>query len=161
MTELVVVMVILAVVAAAAIPALSRTGSTRDAAAARLVAADLAFARQRAAATGNRVWVDFDPPSNSWTVLQEDAANPGYGNASTIVDPATGSAMVQRLDTLFVGATLTSADFDGSDVVGFDWLGRSLAAAEIALAAEGRVVLNSGFEIRVRSGSGLVWVFSP
>ena len=159
--ELVVVMVIVAVVAAAAIPALNRTESTRDAAAARLVAADLAFARPRAAATGHRVWVEFNPASNSWTVLQEDAASPGYANASTIVDPATGSAMVQRLDVLFAGAALTSADFDGSGVVGFDWLGRPLAAAETALAAEGRVVLNSGFEVRVRRGSGLVRVVSP
>ena len=57
--ELVAVLVIAAIMAAVAVPTLSSLAATRAWAAAKLVARDLTYARERAMTTGLRTWVGF------------------------------------------------------------------------------------------------------
>jgi prepilin-type N-terminal cleavage/methylation domain-containing protein len=160
--ELVAVMVIVAVLAAVAVPSLDAIGQTRAAMAARQLLRDLTFARQRAVATGTVSWVVFDPDAETWSVLGEDPAAPGRAGAALLTDPATGRNHVQQLDAgSFVGVQIVSAAFDGDVEVGFDWLGRPLNAAETALAADGTVTLSGGHVLRVAAMTGHTMYESP
>jgi prepilin-type N-terminal cleavage/methylation domain-containing protein len=160
--ELVAVMVIVAVLAAVAVPSLDRLGQTRAAMAARQLLRDVTFARQRAVATGTVTWVIFDPDSETWSVLAEDPAAPGRAGAGPLTDPATGRDHVQHLGVgSFVGVELISAAFDDDVEVGFDWLGRPLNAAEAPLAADGTVTLSGGQEVRVTATTGHVRHVAP
>lgn len=161
LVELVAVLVLTGILAAVALPAITTTERTKRAAAARLVASDLRFARQYAVATGTRTWVSFQVATDQWTIASEDPDAPGRSGAQAIIDPATGRPMIQRLDTLFKGEHLSNADFDGGTEVGFDWLGRPLSQTEDALESTGSLVLASGFSIRVAVDSGLVTAVSP
>ncbi len=161
LVELIAVLVLTGILAAVAIPAVSTTERTKHAAAARLVASDLRFARQHAVATGTRTWVSFQAATDQWTVLAEDPDAPGRAGALAIVDPATEQPMIQRLDTLFRGEQLSAVDFDGGTEVGFDWLGRPLSQAEVALVSNGSITLASSFAIGVAVDSGLVTIASP
>lgn len=161
LVELIAVLVLTGILAAVAIPAVSTTEKTKHAAAARLVASDLRFARQHAVATGTRTWVSFQVATDQWTVLSEDPDAPGRSSAQVIIDPATEQPMIQRLDTLFPGEQLVAIDFDGGTEVGFDWLGRPLSQTEAALVSNGSLGLASGFTIGVAVDSGLVTIVSP
>ncbi|MCH8985668.1 MAG: prepilin-type N-terminal cleavage/methylation domain-containing protein [Acidobacteria bacterium] len=161
LVELIAVLVLTGILAAVAIPAVSTTEKTKHAAAARLVASDLRFARQYAVATGTRTWVSFQVATDQWTLLSEDPDAPGRSSAQVIIDPATEQPMIQRLDTLFPGEQLVAIDFDGGSEVGFDWLGRPLSQTEAALVSNGSLGLASGFTIGVAVDSGLVTIVSP
>jgi len=161
LVELIAVMVIIGVLAAVAVPAMSTTELTRHAAAARLAASDLRFARQHAVATGTRTWVSFQVASDQWSVQWENPDAPGKSGAQTITDPATEQPMVQRLDTLFPGEQLVSANFDSTTDIGFDWLGQPLAANETALSSSGSLIFASGFSVGVAPRSGFVTVGTP
>jgi prepilin-type N-terminal cleavage/methylation domain-containing protein len=161
LVELISVMVVMGILAAVAVPALSTTESTRHAAAARLAASDLRFARQHAVATGTRTWVSFQVIPGEWSVEWEDPDAPGRSGAQALTDPATEQPMVQKLDVLFRGEQLLSANFDGSNEIGFDWLGRPLSSAETALVSTGTLTFVSGFAVSVATDSGLVTVVNP
>ncbi|MDY7107214.1 MAG: prepilin-type N-terminal cleavage/methylation domain-containing protein [Planctomycetota bacterium] len=160
--ELVAVMVIVAILAAVAVPSLDRLGETRAGMAAKHLLRDLTFARQRAVATGTVTWVVFDPDAETWSVLGEDPDAPGRAGAATLTDPATGRAHVQQLGAgSFVGVQIVSAAFDDDVEVGFDWLGRPLNAAEDALGADGTVTLSGGAVIRVTATTGYITHTAP
>ena len=160
--ELLAVPVIVAVLAAVAVPTLDTMGDTRAAMAGRQVLGDLTFARQRAVATGTVSWVVFDPDGETWSVLSEDPTAPGRAGATVLNDAATGRAYTRRLNVgSFVGVQIISASFDSDVEVGFDWLGRPLNASETALAAEGEVVLSGGCVIRVAATTGYAAYVSP
>ena len=161
LVELIAVLVLTGILAAVAIPAVSTTEQTKHAAAARLIASDLRFARQRAVATGTRTWVSFQIAADQWTIASEDPDAPGRSGAQVIIDPATERPMIQRLDALFRGEQLVGIDFDGEAEVGFDWLGRPLSQSEVALVSSGSLTLASGFAIGVAVDSGLVTVVGP
>src|SRR5690606_27940091 len=76
LVELVAVIVIVAVLAGAAAPALLSIGSTRAVSAARHLLADLTHARQSAMATGVTCWIVFE--GDAWTLLQEAPDAPGF-----------------------------------------------------------------------------------
>ena len=153
--ELIAVMVIVAVLAAAAVPSLEAMGDTRSTMAARQLLRDITFARQRSVATGAPTWVVFDASAQTWSVLGEDPAALGRAGASTLNDPATGRPFVQRLNTgSLVGVRIVSVDFDTTAEVGFDWLGRPLSGAESSLANPGVVTLTGGHQVTVAVSTG-------
>ena len=155
LVELVAVMIVIAILAAAVVPALESVDDGRAAIAARSVHRDLVHARQHAVATGTATWVVFDPDAETWSLLAEDPSTPGRANAATMTDFATGHSFVQVLGTDdLVNAELVSVAFDGDVEVGFDWLGQPLNAAETALAADGTVVTSGGHSITVVFGTG-------
>ena len=158
LVELILVMVVVALMAAIAAPQLSNIGNTRGAVAARMIARDLTYARQRAMSTGTRVWVVFSPGTNSYSVLAEDPANPGRMNASTITDPSgTGRPFVQYLNVDdLVGVTMTNATFDSGVEIGFDWLGKPYTNSTTLLNADGKVILSPGdITVKVFPATGL------
>jgi len=153
--ELVAVMVIIAILAGVAAPALNTMGSTRSTIASRQLVRDMTYARQRAVSTGTRVWVVFDTSAETWTLRTEVSATPGRSSAVDLTDPATGTVYMETLGTgSFKGVEIVSASFDGSAEVGFDWLGRPLNASESGLAAAGTVVLSDSNTIQVVAGTG-------
>jgi prepilin-type N-terminal cleavage/methylation domain-containing protein len=156
LVELVVVMVLASIMAAATAPALWSVGQARRAAAAAHVLRDVTFARQWALATGMRTWVSFDVAAGSYRVLVEDGENPGRANASLVAEPGTGRPIERSLGTgILAGAGLVSAAFDGGAEVGFDWLARPLNVGELPLSADGAVDLAGGWRVVVMAGTGL------
>jgi prepilin-type N-terminal cleavage/methylation domain-containing protein len=155
--ELIIVLVVVGVVAAVALPSLASVGGSRSAIAARVMVRDVTYARERAIATGARTWVVFNVGASSYSVLGEDPANPGRFGALALKDPANpGRTYVQTLNTgEFAGVTLLSASFDGAAELGFTWLGQPLNSAQNPLATQGTVTLTGGRTVTVQVGTGL------
>lgn len=158
LVELIAVAVITSIIAAVAIPALSSVGLARKRVAARMVQRDLAFARERALATGAVHWVVFTPASDTYSVLAENPSSPGRAGATAITDPATGRTMLVQMNSGdFAGVDLTAASFGSGAEVGFDWLGRPLATGGSLLASSGTVTLSGGYTVTVATGGLATW----
>ncbi|MCC7389337.1 MAG: prepilin-type N-terminal cleavage/methylation domain-containing protein [Phycisphaerales bacterium] len=153
--ELVAVIMITAILAGVAIPAVWGVADARSTGAARAIAQQLSFARERALNTGNRVWVVFHTGTDRYELLAEPDGGAGYADAVALPDPTTGRGMGLTLNQgEFAGVGIASAAFDGSAVVGFDWLGSPLDASGGALSADGVVTLDSGVTIGVAAMTG-------
>jgi prepilin-type N-terminal cleavage/methylation domain-containing protein len=160
--ELLAVIVVLAVLAGAAVPAFTSLAERRSGHAARLLQRDLTYARQRAIATGTRSWVVFDINAETWSVLAENPSSPGRAGATVITDPATGRPFTQLLGAgEFVGVEIMSAAFDAGSEVGFTWLGEPLNSSQTALTVNGQVVLTGLFTVTVARRTGFVEVLAP
>jgi prepilin-type N-terminal cleavage/methylation domain-containing protein len=160
--ELIVVMVLIAIMAAVAVPAIGNLTSTRASTAARQLARDLTFARQQAGARGVTIWVVFDTANESYSILAESLQTPGLANALTITDPATGQPFVQRFTSGdFVNVDLTSVSIGGvtGTHLGFDWLGRPVSSAGVVLASASSISINNGaLTIAITPQTGFVTV---
>lgn len=160
--ELVAVIVLVAILAGTAAPALSSLSTTRQALGGKQLLRDLSFARQRAVATGTTTWVVFDTSAETWSILVEDPQNPGRAGAGALTDIATAEPFVTTLgEDVFVGVGLVAAAFDGDDEVGFDWLGRPLNSAESLMVAQGTVDLTGGHSVTVESRTGHITYVAP
>lgn len=148
---------IVVLVAAVAAPRLSALGTARAGAAARVLARDLVFARERAMVTGERCWAVFNLGAQQYSLLEESGASPGRSGASVITDPFTGKTLVRSLNTGdFAGVSLLTASFNGTAEVGFTWIGKPLAATEAALASTGTVTLTGGGTVTIQAATGAV-----
>ncbi len=159
--EVIVVMVIIAIMAVVALPTFSNINSSRAGVAARMIARDLTYARERAIATGTRTWVVFSAGTNSYSVLSENSASPGRVGATTLTDPnGSGKSFVQYLNTGdYAGVTITGATFGSGSEVGFDWVGKPYNSSSTALTAAGTVTLSAGsYTITVQPTTGLAKV---
>lgn len=161
--ELIAVLVVAAIVAAAAIPSLAGAGvGARASHAARLLLGDITSAREHAVATAVPVWVVFDPAAESCVVLAENPASPGRAGAAPITDAATGRVLMRTFGAgEFVGVGIESADFGGGAELGFDWLGRPTATGGSPLAAPGLVVLTGNHRLTVEPGGGIPSYTAP
>lgn len=155
--ELIVVMLIVAIAAATAIPSLANMQGTRRRVASRLVVRDLSYARERALDTGTKTWVVFSTGTNSYSVLQENPASPGRNGAVALADPAsTGRTYVQYFNTgELAGVSLVSAVFDAGSEVGFDWCGKPLNSTAASLSAAGVVTITGSITVTVQPATGL------
>ena len=161
LTELVVVIVLVAIMAAAAVPAIGSMASAKPGAAARHLARGLTFARQQALARGVTRWVVFNTTDERYSVLIESLASPGRAGATALIDPATGRSFVQS----FVSGEYSHVDLvsvsiggaAGTDL-GFDWLGRPVNAAGTLLTATSTITLGGGHSISVQPQTGLAQV---
>lgn len=159
MVELAVVIVIIGVLAAAAIPAMAGLSSTKARVAARQLSRDINFARERAITTGTVVWVSFDLPGNSYTILQEHLDSPGRGGAAMLTDPATGRDFTQSLSSgEFAGVTITGVSIGDGYEVGFDWRGRPRDSALAALSSAGSISLSEGNTVTIQPETGFTSV---
>ena len=136
--ELVAVIVVLGVLAVAATMHTASISSTaRLQWAARQVARDLSFARERAMSTGTTHWCRFDTTGQYYTIMAENPASPGYASATSITDPATQASFVTNLNrndwngiTVATGGSFSSVNY----TIGFNKLGRPLTTAGVALS---------------------------
>ncbi len=155
--ELIAVMAILAILAAVVTPASLTMTTGRHAAAMRAVVRDLGYARARAMATGATTWVVFTVSTDSYAVLAENPSNPGFSNASTITDPATGTPMVIRLNTgEYAGTDLLSASFASNSRIGFDRRGRPLGSAGTVLSSDGSITLSGSKQVTIATPTGRI-----
>lgn len=158
LVELLAVSVILGVLSVTAVIAMSSTTSARERAAARHLARDLRFAREWAMSTGLQTWLSFSLSSHSWSVLVDSRFLPGRSSALALTDPATGNAMVTRINVDdYAGVRIMSVSVPGGgSEFGFDWLGRSENTAGAALSADVTVTVGSAPVVRVVAGTGAV-----
>lgn len=157
--ELLAVLVVTGIMAAAALPAVRQMQTMRNRAAANTLQRDLTYARERAAATGACSWVVFNLASQSYSCLAESTASPGRVGAISIMDPATNAAFVRRIGQgESTGVTLDSVSFDTDGEVGFDRLGRPLRTNGTIRTSDGTVTLAGAWRVRVAARTGLVSV---
>lgn len=162
LVETMAVLLVLGILAATAVLVIGSTINNRATIAAKQLQRDLGYARQRALATGIRMWVVFDDSAGTWTVYEEDPDNPGRAGRSVVTDPARHDDFVQTLDSGSLrGVEIVSVDFDGGNEVGFDWLGEPLNDTEAALAAEGTVTLTGSHQVQVTAGRGAITYVAP
>lgn len=161
LVELIVVIVLVAIMAAAAVPAIGSMSAAKPAAAARLLARDLTFARQQALARGVPMWAVFSTTDDRYSLLVESVSTPGRAGATALTDPATGREFVQS----FAGGEFSQVDLvsvsiggaSGTDL-GFDWLGRPLNASGDLLTAASTITLGGGHSVTVEPQTGLATV---
>ena len=115
--ELMIVIVVIGIAAAMAIPMMSSATSFQIRAAANVIAGDLEYAKSMAISHGQPYSVVFDIDNESYEILQNGNAvtNPITKDASYVVNFGTNSR-VDRVD-------ISDADFDGATSVTFDYLG--------------------------------------
>lgn len=146
LVELVIVVALLGLVAAVALPEVSLILGANVEAAALQLRADLLLARERALATRRATSVRFDPAGGGYTLYRDDPAD------LVADDPIRhGIAHQRSLESgEFRGVDLVSADFGGLPRVVFDPRGRPASAGTVVLAAGGTtrtltVVADTGY----------------
>ncbi|MDX2017958.1 MAG: type II secretion system protein [Planctomycetota bacterium] len=158
LVELIAVSVIIGLLSVTAMISMSSTASARERAAARHLARDLRFAREWAMTTGLQTWLSFSLSSHSWSVLVDSRFLPGRSSALALTDPATGNAMVTRINVDdYAGVRLMAVSVPGGgSEFGFDWLGRSENTAGTALTSDVTITIGSAPAVRVLAGTGAV-----
>ena len=150
MVELLIVVVLMGIAAALAVPMLSGTDATRLQAAARLLMADLGFAQVESIThAGNPCVVTFDTATATYTIAR----------ASTPTTPITNPGDNRPYTTQFgtgraaqmAGVTIQSYSLDGDDKLGFGIFGETdqTAPATITLQSGGSTIT-----IQVDSATG-------
>lgn len=138
LVEMVLVVVILAIAAMMAIPFATSGTSTQLKGAATIIASDLEYAKSMAISQGQKYWVDFDENSESYSIKDVNGAiinNPVKKGFGYTVNFAADSRL-NRVD-------ITSADFDGTDTVGFNYLGSPFNGGDADLNS-GTITLTAG-----------------
>ena len=156
MTELVVVLVVVAILAGMAVTSLSALTTSRQNVAATRIRTALIYAQEWAMGTNNDTWVAFDVAGDLVSVFVEDPSNPGKANRLTMTDPLTRSAMSLQLGANGVG--IESAGLGGTSEVQFDPSGIPYDANGAILTADGTVGVTGGRTVRVTKNTGLVTV---
>ena len=160
--ELILIIVIVGIISALAIPTFNYLDQSRTKLAGRQLAMDITYSRDYAQSTGVRTWTSFNSINQSWTVLAEDPANPGRANATVLTNPATGQSYIQTVDQgEYTGVQMTAINIDGGSEVGFDWLGRPVNETGAALASQGQITLNNNHQVVVEPGTGYIQMASP
>lgn len=153
LVELIAVLVVLGVLAAAMVARLGTTSTTRRSAAGQLVLRDVGFARERAMNVGLVHWVTVvTGASSSYTIAAEPTVGAGYAARVALVEPASGRSMqrVFNRDELS-GVTLTSAT---ATEVGFSRLGRPLDSTGAARSADFAIVVSGGATVTITNSTG-------
>lgn len=160
--ETLVVMGMVSVLAAVAIPRLEGMDDTRTHVAAHLLLDDVHYARSRAMATGVRHWVNFDTVSDTWSVSAEPLGTKGRQLAQPLPDPVTDLTLTRQLGTGdFAGLSLKKVQFDRGQSVGFDIDGSPLNEREKPCKRDGYALLTSGHRLEVEAISGRISLHSP
>lgn len=155
LVELIVVIVMIGLLSAIAVPALSRASQSRAEAGVAQVERDIAQTRDLACHSGVRAWLVFSVGQQRYEGFIERPDSPGRASRTVRTDPATGRSFVQPIGGEEWGSvTLTQATFDASGELGFDWQGRPLSANEQPLIADGRLAFSNGRIIIVPRGGG-------
>jgi prepilin-type N-terminal cleavage/methylation domain-containing protein len=146
LVEILMVVVILGIAAAAVVPQLSSRDDLKAAAAARVLMADLIYAQNRAISVQQTHFVAFDVAAKKYSVLT--AWNPQV----FVTHPINKTNYVTSFSTAATGPmkemTLTSADFDAKAGLAFDSLGSPYSVATdgttAPLVAAGQVKVTAG-----------------
>jgi len=132
--EILIVVMIIAIAAAMAIPMMSSAGGIQVRSAANMVAADLEYAKSMAISRGRNFSVVFDKSEESYSVEDQDGviAHPVKKGFDYVVDFRSDS----RLDKV----DIADVDFNSEEAVEFDYLGSPDNGGIITLQADGTTV---------------------
>jgi general secretion pathway protein H len=136
--EVLLVVLILGIAAAVAVPMMSSAGSMQVRSAANMVAADLEYAKSMAISRGQPYSVLFDKTTESYRVLDHTGTvigHPVKRGSDYIIDFRNDG----RLDQV----NIVDASFDGTSKVTFDYLGSPYNGGGTALNS-GLVTLQAG-----------------
>ena len=146
--ELMVVVMILAIVAAVAVPMAVGTGDMQVISAARMMSADLQYAQNTAITTQRPITVAFDTSAESYSLSNASGA---------LIHPITKEAFTVNFMSRegFNALDVVSADFGENLSVTFDELGAPDSAGTVILRAGPHV-----YQVSVATATGKVTVTS-
>ena len=137
--ELLIVIVILGIAAAVAVPMMSSAASMQIRAAGNMVAADLEYAKSMAISRGKRYSVVFSAANETYEIRDVNDAiikHPITQRENGYVVDFSSDGRLDRID-------ITSVDFDGKSTVKFDYLGSPYNEDNGALNS-GTITLQAG-----------------
>jgi type II secretion system protein H len=137
LVELLIVIVILGVAAAIAVPLASAAANLQLRSAVNMLAADLEYAKSQAIGTGQRHGVVFDIAAQTYRIVNasgDTIAHPVKKGFPYIVN-FSGDARLGQV-------TIAQVDFDGTSTVSFDYLGSPYNSA--SALDSGSVTLRAG-----------------
>ena len=159
LVELIAVMVLIGIMGAVAVPAISRANESRAGLAAPLIARDVCYARDTACTSGLATWTVFNTGTSSYSMFQENRTSPGRAGRSAMIDTSTGKVHAQTISAEeFGGTTISAVSLGGGTEIGFDWLGRPINSSEILLTSDGTITLSNGRIVTVIAAAGAVRV---
>jgi prepilin-type N-terminal cleavage/methylation domain-containing protein len=153
--ELLIVVVIIAIAAMAAIPLSSSAASTQVRSAAQMIAADLEYAKSMSISRGQSYSVVFDEGAENYRILDQGSnliKHPVKKGFDYIVD-FSGDSRLSKVD-------LVDADFDGTEIVKFDYLGSPYDGGNNPLNS-GSITLQAGgttLTVNVEAVTGFITV---
>jgi len=159
LVELMVVVVIMGILSASVIPAMSSVRLMREGAARDDVVRYLNFARARAMASGVEHGVQIDLANSSMTLVSIDS----LGAIQTDIDPLTGLTRTVSIADLYAGVSITSmTNGDGAGGSGTIWYDfesnpmtyDSFSSSFIVNALSATITLSSGDQVVVYPYSG-------
>ncbi|QYU70063.1 GspH/FimT family protein [Leptolyngbya sp. 15MV] len=161
MVELIAVMTIAAILAAAAVPAMTTLRAARIESAQLMIVRDLGYARDRAVATGTPHRVAFDVIQQQYRLMLVPSGDPASQVTTSHTTPAGGEYVVRFGQNEFSGVLLVSASLGGGASVTFDWRGTPHGAGGTPLlSGTHEVRLAGGRGVRLRAITGLAERFS-
>ncbi len=131
MIELMIVVVIIGIAAAMAVPMVSSAASFQIRSAGNIVAADLEYAKSLSISRGRSYRVVFDPATESYQIQDP--------NGAAIAPPGRKSPTRFGPGSQLNNVLISSANFGGAQTVTFDYLG-----SPQGLSAQGVVTLQAG-----------------
>lgn len=140
LVELIVMIVLLAIISAVAIPRFANAASSQLGEATRTMGREILYARDRAMSTGTTHWVSINVSSSTYTLMVDNSASPGFAGATTITDPGTRGSFTRTLNqNELAGITMQSAFYNGTSTnitgFGFSRFGALLTSAGAASTA--------------------------
>jgi prepilin-type N-terminal cleavage/methylation domain-containing protein len=159
LVELIAVMVLIGIMGAVAVPAISRANEARAGLAAPLIARDLCYARDAACSSGLATWTVFTTGTSTYSMFQESRTSPGRAGRTPMIDTSTGRAHAQTIGAAeFGGTTISAVSLGGGTEIGFDWLGQPMNSSENLFTSDGTITLSNGRTITVIAVAGAVRV---
>jgi prepilin-type N-terminal cleavage/methylation domain-containing protein len=125
--EILAVVVILGIAAAVIVPQIGRRDDLTASSASRIVMADLLYAQNRAIATQQMRFVQFDVTNGTYSLLSQITPSVAYSThpitKQNYVEQLYKSGGAAKPTRGFENVTLVSANLDGKAVLAFDELG--------------------------------------
>jgi prepilin-type N-terminal cleavage/methylation domain-containing protein len=142
LAELMIVLVIISIIAAIAVPMYSSAAGVQLKTAANVIASDLEYAKSMAISTGQTYQVVFDTAAESYRIKNSAGAvitHPVHIGANYIVNFASDSRLnkVDIVSTTFGAGGTIKFDYLGTP---FNGAGVSLSNGSVVLRAEGRTM---------------------
>jgi len=146
LVEMVVIMIILGILGAIAIPTIGNTiNELRLGSATQNVVSDIRYAKEMALSLHKTTGLEFDSGANSYTVFEVNG-----GVKSTVTDPHTGAAMTLDFDTevgyggVAIGALSLCVGVCGTDELRFSSFGVPMDANDVEFAVNSTIQLLNG-----------------
>ncbi|MFA6186951.1 MAG: GspH/FimT family protein [Phycisphaerae bacterium] len=146
LVEVIIVVIIVGIIAAIAVPMYTSAASVQLSAAANMVASDLEYAKSMAISTGKTYQVVFDTAAESYSLKNSSGTiNHPVRVGQTYVVSFASDGRLNKVD-------IVSTNFGVSNTITFDYLGTpSVNSGEVVLSAEGGTM-----KVKIESVTGYI-----